>query len=92
MSYGESVKLSVPADVLSRVLGGEAVLLHLGSGMYFGMNEVASRAWEEIVKGASFGALIETLHREFEVERSALESDLERFVRALDEKGLVVIA
>lgn len=91
MSIEDSAKLSVPPEVLSRVLDGEAVLLHLGSGMYFGMNEVASRAWEEIVTGTTLGALTSTLLKEFEVERAALAADLERFVRALEEKQLVTI-
>lgn len=91
MAVSDTSKLSVPPEVLSRVLDGEAVLLHLGSGMYFGMNEVASRAWEEIVRGTTFGALTTKLLAEFEVERAALTADLERFVQALDDKSLITI-
>lgn len=91
MPVADTSKLSVPPEVLSRVLDGEAVLLHLGSGMYFGMNEVASRAWEEIVKGTTFGALMTTLLAEFDVERDTLAADLERFVRALEDKALITV-
>ncbi|MFO0615062.1 MAG: PqqD family protein [Polyangiaceae bacterium] len=92
MQLADSSKLTVPPEVLSRVLDGEAVLLHLGSGTYFGMNEVASRAWEEIVKGTTLAALVTTLLAEFDVERATLVGDLDRFVRALLDKSLITIA
>ena len=39
------------------LLDGEAILLHLGSGTYFGMNEVATRAWELIVAGTTYASM-----------------------------------
>jgi Coenzyme PQQ synthesis protein D (PqqD) len=92
MAIAEDAKLSCPPQVLSRVLDGEAVLLHLGSGMYFGMNEVATRAWEQITKGSTFGAVLATLLAEFDVAEDILRSDLEKFVGALAEKQLVTVA
>ncbi len=84
-------QLSCPAEVLSRVLDGEAVLLHLGSGTYFGMNPVASRAWEHIVGRTSFGALCEKLCAEFEVDAAELEADMQELVGALLAQGLVIV-
>jgi hypothetical protein len=84
-------KLSCPPEVLSRVLDGEAVLLDLGSGTYFGMNDVASRAWERIVEGATFGEVVETIATEFEVTEDKARSDLAGFVGALVEKRLCVV-
>lgn len=87
----ENARLNCPPEVLSRVLDGEAVLLHLGSGTYFGMNEVATRAWEMIVAGTTFETLCESLEQEFEVEGVELESDLREFVDALRAKQLVTV-
>jgi hypothetical protein len=92
MPIANTAALSCPKEVLSRVLDGEAVLLHLGSGMYFGMNEVATRAWELITRGETYGALVTKLIEEFEVEEETLRADLERFVYALVEKKLVTVA
>lgn len=80
-----------PPEVLSRVLDGEAVLLHLGSGTYFGMNEVGSRAWELIQRQPTFGELLTTLLSEFDVEEAALAKDLAEFVGKLVDANLVVI-
>lgn len=84
-------RLTCPPEVLSRVLDGEAVLLHLGTGSYFGMNEVATSAWEKIAKGTTFGALREALLQEFEVDEAVLEKDLSDLVTALEAQRLVLI-
>jgi hypothetical protein len=88
MAIADDTKLSCPPEVLSRVLDGEAVLLHLGSGTYFGMNEVATFAWEQITRGSTFGELVRSLIAEFEVDEAVLRGDLERFVGALVDKQL----
>ena len=85
-------RLSCPPEVLSRVLAGEAVLLHLASGEYFGMNEVASHVWEAIVRGTSFGDAVNAVTSEFEVDEAQARGDLQRFVEMLTAKGLCVVA
>lgn len=84
-------RLVCPPEVLSRVLDGEAVLLHLGSGLYFGMNDVASRAWERIVQGVTFGEVLATIVEEFDVAEDKARDDLETFVAALVDKKLVTV-
>lgn len=91
MPFATDARLSCPPEVLSRVLDGEAVLLHLGSGTYFGMNEVATRAWEIIVAGTSFTGLCASLESEFDVSRQELERDLRELISALVDKKLVTV-
>ncbi len=92
MSLARESRIVCPPEVLSRVLDGEAVLLHLGSGTYFGMNEVASFAWERITKGTTFGELHDAVVATFEVEPDVARADLERLVGAMVDKSLVTIA
>jgi hypothetical protein len=35
--------LSIPEDIVFRDLAGEAVILNLGTGMYFGLNAVGTQ-------------------------------------------------
>lgn len=91
MPIASEARLTCPPEVVSRILDGEAVLLHLGSGMYFGANDVASRAWERIVAGASFGEVLATLVDEFEVSEEVARRDLEEFVAALEKEKLITI-
>jgi hypothetical protein len=92
MGLAPTDRLSCPPEVLSRVLDGEAVLLQLDTGMYFGMNEVASKVWERIVKGATVREIVEGITAEFEVDEATIEKDLGEFVRALVEKRLCSIS
>jgi hypothetical protein len=88
MPLAPTDRLSCPPEVLSRVLDGEAVLLQLDTGMYFGMNDVASRIWERIVKGATVREIVEGISAEFEVDEATLDRDLGEFVGALVAKRL----
>lgn len=74
------------------MLDGEAVLLQLDTGMYFGMNEVASRVWETIVKGATVREIVERITTEFEVDEATANKDLGEFVDALVEKRLCSVS
>ena len=44
--------------VLSRVLDGEAVLLDLGGGQYYGLDEVGTVVWTALEAGASVAELV----------------------------------
>ncbi len=92
MTLSPDDHLACPPEVLSRVLDGEAILLHLGSGTYFGMNEVATRAWELIVAGTTYASMCDTLVAEFEVSEAEVERDMNEFLSALDEKRLLTVS
>ena len=76
-------------DVAFREIDREAVLLHLGSGHYYGMNQVATRAWTLLIEGTALGAVVDRLAAEFEVTPDVLERDLSAWLSTLVEKGLV---
>ena len=76
-------------DVLSRVLDGEAVLLDLESGTYFGLNDVGTRVWQLIVAGSSVGEIKSALIDEFDVSADRLSRDLDELLLGLEKRGLV---
>jgi len=80
---------TVNADVVSRVLDGEAVLLDLASGRYLGLNAVATRVWELLGAGKAFAAIRVTLLDEFEVPAEVLERDLDQLFADLLGRGLI---
>lgn len=84
--------LRVPDGVLMRELGREAVVLHLESQSYFGLDEVAARMWVHLVSSPSIQAAWEALLAEFDVEPEVLRSDLEAFVAELVGRGLLAPA
>jgi hypothetical protein len=84
--------VTIREGVVFRELEGEAVLLSLESGTYFGLNEVGTRIWALIQEHRSLRSVLETMQQEYEVSPKTLESDLLRLVEELQAKGLVSIS
>jgi hypothetical protein len=89
VSLQSSVKIC--DDVVSRDLEGEAVILNLETGTYFGLNEVGTRIWTLIQEHESLNRVFEAIRREYEVSPEALHGDLLRMVDELRAKGLVSV-
>jgi hypothetical protein len=89
MTLSDDQKFTHGADVVSRVIDGEAVLLDLASGRYLGLNEVATRVWELLGEGKTIGAVRAALLDEFEVPAEVLEGDLEKLFADLLARGLI---
>ena len=85
-------RLRVSDDVVFRELDGEAVILNLESGTYFGLDEVGTRFWQLIEQDERIDTALATLEEEFEVTVEVLRADIERLVLALVGKGLMVPA
>jgi hypothetical protein len=82
-------RVRIDPDVVFRELDGEAVVLHLVTGLYFGLNEVGSRVWQLIEAEGDLRRVFEALRREYDVADSRLKEDLVRLIEQLREKGLV---
>ncbi len=82
-------RITVTSSVLHRDLGPETVLLHLDSGVYYGLDEVGTRLWSLLVETPCLGDLHRAMMEEFEVSADQLWRDLEDFLSELQEKGLI---
>jgi hypothetical protein len=80
----------VSPDAIFRDLDGEAVVLDLGRGHYFGLNAVATRIWRLIEEGAPVGRIVATLASEYEADPAVIETDVDRLIEALESRGLLV--
>jgi Coenzyme PQQ synthesis protein D (PqqD) len=82
--------LKVSDDVVFRDLDGEAVILNLASGIYFGLDETGTRMWRLIEQHGHLGAVLTALCDEYEALPETIERDLVRLASELAEKGLLV--
>jgi Coenzyme PQQ synthesis protein D (PqqD) len=89
MAPREDQRFSPSADVVSRVLDGEAVILDLASGKYLGLNAVATRVWELLGEGKAFGAIRAALLAEFDVPADVLDGDLDTLFADMTARGLI---
>jgi len=76
-------------DTVFRELAGEAVLLQLQAGMYFGLDPVGTRLWELMAERGHLRAVLDCAQQEFDVDPVTLERDLLALVTQLEEKKLV---
>ena len=90
MTRYTSVRIS--ADVIFRDLEGEAVLLDLASGSYFGLNPVGTRVWTLLASGATVDAVIAALSAEFDADAAQIAQDVEDLLAELTARGLVIAA
>jgi hypothetical protein len=72
-----------------REIDGEAVVLNLTSGMYFGLNAVGTRVWQLIEALGALDAVCTALVDEFDVTKEVASADLTRLVAELSDRGLV---
>ena len=83
-------RLSIPPQVMSRLVGDETVLLDLASGHYFGVDGVGNLIWESVSDGKTLAETVDALVEEFDVEKSQAEADVSAFASQLVERGLLV--
>ena len=84
--------IQVCEDVIFRELEGEAVLLNLDTGIYFGLNEVGTRAWNLLQQQSSLRAVYEALQAAYEVTGEQLQADLLGLLDEMREKGLIRVS
>jgi hypothetical protein len=89
MDLPDELRLRGSDDVLVRALDGEAVLLDLASGTYFGLNEVGARLWDLLAAGNTVGEARGTLLAEFEVEEQVLRDDVAALIAELERRQLL---
>ncbi len=82
-------RCTVPPDVIFRELEGEAIILNLDSGMYFGLDPVGTRIWQLLIDAPDLRAVHTKMIAEFDTTSDVLEQDLLTFAATLREKGLV---
>jgi hypothetical protein len=81
--------LRVSPRAIWRIVDGEAVILALDGGHYFGLNGVGTRIWMLLHEGLSEAAICAQVFQEFDAERAELEADVAGFLQDLIAKGLV---
>jgi hypothetical protein len=84
-------RVTIHEDAVFRELDGEAVILQLEAGMYYGLDAIGTRLWQLIEAHGQLRPVLEAASAEFDVAPAVLERDLLELVSALAEKRLVVV-
>lgn len=91
MSIALDSTVAASEDAVFRELDGEAVLLNLETGMYYGLDAVGTRAWQLAAADGRLRAVRDGLVGEFDADPPTIERDLLTLAEALVAKGLWAI-
>ncbi|MBE7383300.1 MAG: PqqD family protein [Leptolyngbya sp. SIO1E4] len=85
-----SVVKAAPDQVCSD-LNGEAVILNLKSGVYYGLNETGALIWQLIQTPQTVESLRTALLGEYDVEPEVCDRDLKSLLQAFGEQNLIEV-
>ena len=88
-TLSRDTRLRPTSQLLTREVDGEAVVLDLAAGTYFGLNEVATATWHEISAERPLGEIHAVLAAAFDAAPVRLWDDLLGLVSELERLGLV---
>ena len=84
-------QVRVNNDVLFQELQGEAVLLNLKTGFYFGLNQTGTRVWRLLEQHSELAHVLAAMLTEYEVPEERCAQDLIGLVAELEKQGLVTV-
>ena len=82
-------RFRLPPHVHTRRFESEAIVLDLGGGKYYSLDEVGAIVWEGLAAGKSATDVAATLVSEYEVDASTARDDVERLAGELVAAGLL---
>ncbi len=95
MSFAEHPRLDADTrvvaarDQVSCELEGEAVILSLGSGVYYGLNPVGATAWKLLEQPRTVAELRDAIVAEYRVDAATAQADLLELLGDMLARGLV---
>ncbi len=84
-------KYKAVAGHLSCDLNGEAVILNMKNGKYYGVNSVGASIWAAIQVPISFGDILSALLAEYEVDEEICRQSIATFLEKMAREGLIEV-
>jgi hypothetical protein len=84
-------RIQVNADVLCQDLDGEAVLLNLKTGVYFGLDRVGTRVWQLLASHTVLAQILDVMVAEYDVPKERCAEDLIALVNEMQKQELVTL-
>lgn len=85
-----ATRIARSQDLVYCELEGEAVILNLRDGVYYGLDPVGTSIWEKIQQPITYAALLDALIEEYDIDRPQCEKDVTELLRELEGKGLIL--
>lgn len=77
-------------DVVTQLVEGETVLVHLQTNEIYALNATATRAWDLLAAGSNRDEVQEALLQEFDAPPDQLREEIDTLIAELVEKKLLL--
>jgi hypothetical protein len=89
MSFTAATRVVVSDEQVYTTLGGEAVILGLRDGVYYGLDAVGARVWALVAEPRRVSDIVATIVSEFDVTAERCERDVIALLDDLAARSLV---
>lgn len=79
----------IPATVLTRVVGGELVMLDMQTEKYFALDEIGAQVVDGLKADQDLDAITAKIASEYDADPSQIAQDVEALISQMIEQGLV---
>jgi len=86
----EATRVVASRELASSEVDGEAVILGLSEGSYYGLDPVGTRIWQLVQEPRTVAELRDTITREYDVESERCLGDLLSLLAQLEDADLIV--
>lgn len=86
-----TTQVKASTDQVSCDLDGEAAILDLQNGIYYGLDPVGARIWELIQSPTEVSSVVSQLLDEYDVEAAQCEGDTLALLNQLHERNLIEV-
>ena len=90
MICGSSIVVTAN-DQVSCDLAGEAAILNLKNGVYYGLDPVGARIWNLIQQPTTVNVVRDAIMAEYDVEPDVCQRDLLALLQKLSSEGLIEV-
>ncbi|MBZ5570091.1 MAG: PqqD family protein [Acidobacteriia bacterium] len=91
MTLSPDTYLVATSGHLSCELDADTVILHLDSGLYYGLNEVGTTLWRLLQQPRRIDDLCDAIVAEYDVDCATCQRDVEAVLQRLTQAGLVEV-
>lgn len=91
LSFPDDTRVVATSEQLSSNMDGEAVILNLKSGSYYGLNSVGTYIWETIQEVKTVEEIKTAILSVFEVDAATCAHDLNKVLESLVKMELIEI-
>jgi hypothetical protein len=82
-------RLAPSPDAVESRVGDETVLLHLKSGVYFGLDAMGTRIWTLLKEGLAPAEICARIADDHDVALDTVEADTRRFLGELKDNAII---